>query len=280
MTKLVSLGAFGLLGALAFSACSSDEDDGPAAGSGGVAGSTGNAGTGGAAGGGAGGVAGSGGAAGNTGGPTVECTGCVELTLPVTAADQAAVPAQNSAIYNFTFPAPGVDLSEATITWRVQVLTPGATFFLQTSAQNGTSNGFAGNYVNYTAITDTAFPAGQWVDVVQNLAALQGPGVGDAGVGDAGGEAPGDAGVGDAGDAAVAPPPATGVFDKSRVESVAIQLGAIPPNVGSATIVIDSVTFTGVDATAVPNKTFDTGVEGLTLNTYQAPAGATAPVAH
>jgi hypothetical protein len=278
MSRLVSLGLCGLLSALAFSACSDDEDGGPAAGSGGVAGTGGGAGTGGAAGGGAGGTSGNGGGgAGGTGGVTVSCTGCVEITLPVTAADQALTPALNSAFYQFSFPAPGVDLSNATVTWRVQVLTPSANYYLQTASQNGTANNFAGNYVNYTTLTETAFPAGQWVDVVQNLAALGG-GAGDAGVGDAGGEAPGDAGTGDAGDAAA--PPATGEFDKSRVESVALQVGVVSPNAGTVTIVIDSVTFTGVDATAVPNKTFDSGVEGLTLNTFQAPPGAAAPVAH
>lgn len=278
MTRLVSLGLFGLLGALAFSACSSDEDDGPAGGAGGVAGSGGGAGTGGAAGGGAGGTGGTGGAAGTggTGSVPVTCTGCVEITLPVTAADQALTPPLNSAFYQFTFPAPGVDLSNATVTWRVQVLTPSATFYLQTASQNGASNNYAGSYVNYTTLTETSFPAGQWVDVVQNLAALGG-GAGDAGVGDAG-EEPSDAGAGDAGDAA--PPPATGVFDKSRVESVSLQVGVVAPNAGTVTIVIDSVTFTGVDATAVPNKTFDTGVDGLSLNNFQIPPGATPPVAH
>jgi hypothetical protein len=163
------------------------------------------------------------------------------------------------------------------VTWRVQVVTPDANFFVQPVVQNGAAHSYAGNFPGNVALTPAAFPAGEWVNVVSNVAALQGLVTGDAGVGDAGGAAPGDAG--DAGDAAAPPPPPAG-FDKSEVESVALQLGITSPNTGTVTVLIDSVTFAGVDATAVPNKTFDAGLEGLALNNFQAPPGAAAPVAH
>ncbi|HTV23109.1 MAG TPA: hypothetical protein VMG12_30685 [Polyangiaceae bacterium] len=277
MRSIVALGVVSLAVAAGMVACGDDSsDDGPAlGGTGGTSGGSGGGGTGGTAGGGAGGTAG-GGAGGTTGGtggtggaaPTISCTGCVELTLPIVAGERNL-----GFQFNFTAPAAPLDLSNSTVTWKVQVLPAdaNANFFVQTYAANAPPedpNYTYNNYANYTQLTAANFPSGMWVDIVHNIGALDD--VGDAGA-DSGAEpAP-------SGDAAVATLTA---FDNSVVRAVGIQIGAAAANTATGTVrlLVDSVTFT--NATGAPAGTFTVDAEGLTANNYLMIPGVVPPTHH
>jgi hypothetical protein len=269
MRSIVALGVVSLAVAAGLVACGDDSsDDRPSlGGSGGTSG--GSAGSGGAAGGGAGGTGGGtggtsagGGGAGGAG-PSITCTGCLELELPVVAG------ASNLGFqFNINAPAAPLDLSDSTVTWKVQLLPAdaNANFFVQTYVANGPPEdpGYAfNNYANYTALTTAGFPAGTWVDIVHDVGALPAAGGSDAGA-DSGPE----------GDGGVVPITA---FDNSVVRAVGIQIGAAMANTttGTVRILVDSVTFT--NATGAPAGTFTVDAEGLTANNYQMLPGVTPP---
>lgn len=278
MRSFLTYGFISLVGVAALYACGDDSGDGSTTPQGGSGGSAGTAGAGGGAGtagmaGAGGGSSGSAGMGGSGGAPPVptNCTGCVSMEIPFTAASQAA-------LYQIVYAAPGLDFSNATITWKVQVLAGNnANLFVKPQIQNGMALNYAGYYnAPMTALTATPFAANTFVDVVLNTASIPavGGGGGDAGV---------DAGaLADAGDAGT-PAPAAGGFDKTKVEQLQIQFGSTAAFTGTQNLAveIDSVAITGVTGTT--GATFTTGVEGLVLNNYPnspTPVGTTAPVAH
>jgi hypothetical protein len=246
-------------------------------------GATGGGGAGGTAGGGAGGTAGTGGAAGTTGGgaggsggaaptpPAANCTGCVQLSVPVGGTLVAGATAFQAA-YEFGAAAPAqpFDLSDVeTITWRVQALTPNASYYVQAFLQNGPpeSPNYFGFYAGNIALAPATFAPGAWVDVVLDVAAIGAP-VGDAGA-DAG-ELPPPVAEVDAGDGGVV---ALTAFDKSQTRTVGLQVGALATvPAGFVSIQVDSVTVVGTSN--FTSKTFTANAEGLTLNTFQAPTGS------
>ncbi len=260
MNRLSALGLFTLIG-LAAVGCGDDDDPTPPAGGAGGMGGTGGsmtAGSGGAT----GGTMMTGGSGGMGGMGVAPCTGCVELSVPYDAANEGS-------IFHFVFAAP-VDLSTATMTWRVQVPTANGDQFLQLISQNGMELNYSGVYTSYANLTAAAFPAGQWVDVsldFNRIPLLPGDaGAPDAAapVADAGGA---DASVGDAGAGeALEPLDNPGNFDKTVAATVGIQLGAAASATapGTVEVLVDSVTFTGVDG--VPDKTFTTSAEDLVYN--------------
>jgi hypothetical protein len=261
MSRLVSLGAIGLLSAIAFSACSDDEDPGPSAGAGGTAGAGGSggaAGNGGAAGGGAGGAGGAVGGSSGAGGQTGEgpaCPGCVRLDLPFTAENQ-------SANYQFNLGAP-VDFSNTvvTVTFRVNSFAGnagGVQLYVQNFGGTFPDYGFQ-FYQNLSGFVGTTFQT-----VTLDLSAVAPPVDADAGVVDAGG-----ADAGDAGGGGLFVP--TNGFDKTAVQLVGFQVtsggtftGAM---FGTAQVDIDSITFTPTGVT--PDRTFATEAD----STAFAPAG-------
>ena len=261
MNRLLSLGLFTLIG-FAATACGDDDDDTP-------------------------GTSGSGGM-GGSGMTAAPCSGCVELELPVEGDGRDLG-------FQFNFGGEPLDASAGSVTWRVQLLSDdaNANWFMQTYAANGPPEdpGFAFNsYTNYTQLTAANFPSGMWVDVTHDLSSLGGAPAGDAGA-DAGGDAgPVDAGTVDAGvvadagaDASADAGPAPvllSAFDAAYVRSVGIQIGAAAANTDSGTIrlLVDSVTFTGIDG--APMGTFDMTAEGLVANNYQNIAGVTDPTHH
>jgi hypothetical protein len=261
MRSFITLGVLSLVGAAALMACGDDDGTRP----GNTAGTGGRAGAGGGANAGAAGRAGSAGVPGGGGAggaaqvlPAVTCTGCVEVRVPFTAAGQRA-------LYQLNYPTPGVDLSNAVITWKVQVLTPNAGIYVKPQVQNG-----GPTYPGYfaapqVAATAAAFPAGVWTTVTLDLSALPAAPVdSDAGVvvvADAGADG------GDAGAVVVAPGPT--VFDKSRIEAVQLQIGSTAAGTGTALVVIDEVTITG--APGVTGATFNAGTEGFVLNANAEP---------
>jgi hypothetical protein len=277
MRSFLTYGFISLVGVAALYACGDDSGDGTTstggsggsagAGTGGTAGNAGMAGSGGSS-----GTAGGGGAGGATG-ATANCTGCVLMEIPFSAASQAA-------LYQIVYAAPGLDFSNATITWKVQVLSgANANLFVKPQIQNGMALGYAGYYnATPTPLAAATFPANTFVDVVLATAAIPAVGGGGGGsVTDAGT----DGGAADAGDAGA--PPAAGGFDKSKVEQLQIQFGSTAAFTGTQNLAveIDSVTITGVTGTT--GATFTTGVEGLTLNNYMGsptPVGTGAPSAH
>lgn len=279
MRRLVALGAFSLAGAL-IGACSDDDvpigSGGSAgrAGSGGSAGTTGNAGNAGVGGmpgngGTGGGNAGTGGSSAGTGGSSAgtggtggsgvdpdagdggggpPCTGCLELTVPVTGSGT-----NQATLFQFNLDAAGEDFSTAVITFRVRALQLDNNFFVQAFAQDANfsfdsvfrSMNAGGGFAN----TD------DFVDLVYDLAAA--PSV-DVLFPDAGGL---DGGSPDPGD-----------FDKSTVRQFGVIVGAGTGYVGAATtvtVLLDSVTFDGI---ARPDVTFTASAEGFAVNTFSNPA--------
>lgn len=276
MRSFLTYGLISLVGVAALYACGDDSGDGTTTpGTGGTSGAGGSAGVGGGAGstgvgGGAGsGVSGGGGSGGVASVPA-NCTGCVELEVPFTAPAQAA-------LYQIVYPAPGLDFSNATITWSVQLLAGGdPNLFIKLQIQNGVALGYQGYYgAPATVLTAANFAPGQWVNVTLNTATIPAVagGAGDAGAPDGGADA-GDSGV-------VAP--VAGAFDKSKVEQLQFQLGSTATFTGSQNLAveIDSVVITGVTGTT--GATFNAGVEGLALNNYggsPTPVGTPAVAAH
>lgn len=294
MRNILTFGAISLAMAAGMAACGDDDGgDGPRAGAGGTAG---NAGSGGATAGTGGATAGAGGATGGTGGaggaaplpavPEATCEGCVQLTVSNNSATPPAGATQNQAGYIFVAgpTAAPFDLSEVeTITWRIQVLTPDAGYFVQPFIQSAPPEdpnyafGFFPTAV--TALTAAAFPADQWRDVVLDVAAIgavvdldAGADGGDASTGEP--EPPPAVDAGDAGG-----PVLLTAFDKAFTRQIGINIGAQPtaPR-GWVSIQVDSVTVEGTSN--FTTKTFDTGVETLQLNNYQVPTGTLPPAAN
>jgi hypothetical protein len=174
----------------------------------------------------------------------VPCRGCVELVMPVTAAEQ-------SAQFQFQFAAPGLDFSSGAVQWRVQVLQADTnpSYFLTTDVQNGPSNSYAGVFANYSVLSTYNFPPGQWLDLAVDVSAH--------------------------------PPPQTGPgFNYRAVEWVSLTIGTTAAFEGTGTVrvLIDSVMFTGVSGAT--STEFSTGLDGLMLNTFDAPQGTQPPILH
>jgi hypothetical protein len=170
------------------------------------------------------------------------------LQVPFTASGQRATYQIN---YN-----PQIDLSNATITWLVQVLTPNAGLYVKPQLQNG-----APNYPGYFAAPSVAataanFPAGSWTEVSIDVGALPAAPGSDAG----------DADV-DAGDAGA--PAGPTVFDKSVIDAIQLQIGTTAAGTGTALVVIDGLTIEG--APGVTSATFNAGAEGFALNAFAEP---------
>ena len=281
MRSFLTYGAISLVGIAALYACGDDSGgDGTVstAGTGGQGGSAGG-GMGGSsggmsmsgAGGGGAGMAGSG-AGGAPSIPASNCTSCVQLSVVIPA---TPVSATNGSQGGYIFSAPATaapfDLTNVTsITWHVQVLTPNAAYFVQPFLQNAPPEDPAyafGSYPAQVALTAAAFPAGTFVDVAMAITALPG----GSGGGDAGADA-GDAG--DAGGSATLT-----AFDKSKVRTIGLNVGAGPTSpAGVVSVEVNEVTVAGTSN--FQTKTFDTGVDGLSLNMYMVPAGTLPPAAH
>lgn len=279
MRSFLALGVVSLVVAAGMVACGDDSgDDGTGlGGTGGTAGGgSGGGGAGGTSGGGTGG-GGTGGTTGGTGGgtggagampPAANCNGCVQLTVPaggplVTGATNY----QAGFVFNADAPAAPFDLSEVTtITWRIQALTTNAMYYVQPFLQMGPPENPTydlGAYAGNVALTPAAFAPNTWVDVSIDVAALGG-GAADAG-------AP-DAGDSDAGFIAT-------TFDKAYTRTVGLQVGALAGSaVGFVSVQVDSVTVVGTSN--FTTKTFDTSVEGMTLNNFQAPTATPMPSFH
>lgn len=195
------------------------------------------------------------------------CVGCIEVVVPVDPAyrDSASNTPRLVAMFNFVFPAPGVDMSNATVIWRVSSLTQGADLYVTPYAQNGTP-GFQGVYRPQTLLTAaTGFDGSgtSWVNVeldLANTAPLGG--------------APADAGA----------MLDNGGMNKAAVEQLGLQVGALASLTQATTIrvQIDSVTFEGVDPslTVLRNREFNAGPEDLMLNGFEVPPGTSGPTAY
>jgi hypothetical protein len=276
MRNLMTLGVCSLATVLAFTGCGDDDGGNSTGGTGGMAGSAGSSGSAGTAGGGMGGSAGSAGSAGmagsagTTGMTAITCTGCVELTVPIPATPVTATGSQAGFVFSAAATDAPFDLTNVTtITWRIQVISAETGYVVQPVLQTAPPEDPAyafGAYPAQVALTPAAFPAGEWVDVPIDVSALAGAIGGDA-----------DAGV-DAGEADAGPATLT-AFDKSKVRSITLNVGALATaGEGIASIVVDSVTVTGTSN--FTTKTFDTDAEGLTLNMFQVPPGTQAPIFH
>jgi hypothetical protein len=239
--------------------------------------------------GGTGGTSGAGGSAGTAGsaGPAL-CSGCVELEIPFTASGQGA-------LYQLSYSAPGLDFSNAVVTWKARTTTPNDGVVLQPRAQNGSRVAPAGNtvYPGYygaptKVLSQANFPADTWTDVVLDftqVAAFVPPADADAGAQDAGtladaGDAGADASPSDAGAATPAPPANTVAFDKSEVESLQLYVSSMTGDAVDVILLLDAVDITGVPGQTGVNFTVTT--DGLSLNNYAGsptPPGTPAPVA-
>jgi hypothetical protein len=287
MRSFLTYGFISLVGVAALYACGDDSGDGSPA-TGGSGGSAG-AGTGGSAGGsnmaGSGGGGGSAGSTGGTAGaggapnvtpPASNCTGCVQLSTPIPATPLDTTNMLSQATYAFSAAptAAPFDLTNVqTITWRVQALTTNANYYVKPFFQNRPpeDSTYKGDYGEMAVmLTPAAFPAGTWMDIAVNVAALPGGSSGaDAGV---------DGGTADAGDAGAAAPAGTlAAYDKSLTRYVGLYVGALAAaGAGLVSVEVDSVTVVGTSnfttqdfATNPGNFIIDTG--------YQSPVGALAP---
>jgi hypothetical protein len=253
-----------------------------------VAGASGaGAGAAGASGGGSGGSAGGGNTGGMSGSGPVTfappgCTGCIELDVPVAPGAASLV-----AMFNFVFPEAGLDMSNATVTWRMSALNQGADFYVTPFAQNSmTPLNYAGVYRPQTFLTlENGFTGRgeDWTNVVLDLAntaplngAVAPPPVP---VADAGADA-GEAGT-DAGSVGGGEPLANGGMDKSAIWQLGLQIGALASIAQATTlrILVDSVTIAGVDPnlTQLRNRDFSDGTQDFQANTFQAPPGTAGP---
>jgi hypothetical protein len=246
----------------------------------GVVAAAGSSGT--SGGGGSGGATGSGTGGGNTGGmaagaapttfPPPPCTGCIEMDVPVAPGAASLI-----AMFNFVFPAPGVDMSNATVTFRVSSLSVGADLYVTPFAQNGAALNYAGVYRPQTVLTATNGFTGtgmDWVNVVLDLANTAPLVAEDAGA------PPAVADAGDAGGSAGGLLP-NGGMDKGTIEQLGLQIGALAsiPAATTIRVLVDSVTFDGIPAGVmlVRNRDFSDGVQDLAQNDYMVPPGTTGP---
>jgi hypothetical protein len=278
MRSFLTYGFISLVGVAALYACGDDSGDGTTStgGSGGSAGAGtgGTAGNAGMAGNGGGGAAGNAGTAGAGGAPNVtppasNCTGCVQMSVPVPATPSDAVNMRSEAQFNFNAAATAApfDLSNVSaITWRVQALTTGASYYVRPLVQDAPpeSANYAGADLPLVTLSATAFPAGMWMDVQVNVAALPG----GAGGADAGADGGADGGT-DAGAVALT------TFDKAYTRIIGLAVGGLAAAAGQmVSVEVDSVTVTGTSN--FTSKDFAAGVDTLTANTfYQFPPGST-----
>jgi hypothetical protein len=277
MNRISSQTLFAGLSALLLAACSDDEDRRPA----GTSGSAGNAGNGGTS-----GATNNGGTSGGTGGSVPSgpppCTGCVEISMPVSAAGIIAM-------FNFNFGTMLQDMSNARVTWRLRTLSVNDQLQVLPFAQNNDVVAYAGVYQPEFAFSAangfSETDENAWVDVTLDLASV--PPFGGAPA-DAGADASavGDAGSTDAGDAGDAAPPVPSLFDKSLIFQTGLQFLATPAFTGLDTlhVLIDSVDFEGVpDDAAGPlrDRDFSAGLEEFALNPFN-PLGTvvTGPIHH
>lgn len=223
----------------------------PNGGTGGNAGSP-NGGTGG----GTSGAGGDGGSAGDDGdGPDAgdggggpPCNGCVELRVPVTGPNQ-------DTLFQFFLAAP-LDMSSAVITYRVRALTLGNQLAATPFAQDADFGGFASaGFINLdvgNGFTSTDV----FVDIVHDLSAV--PPADIIGASDAGADGGGGA-----------PDPAD--FDKSQVRQfgLIVSTGGAFTGTETITVLLDSVTFEGVDALVRPDVLFTADAEGFGINGFQ-----------
>lgn len=295
MRSLITLGVVSLVGVAGMVACGDDDSgDGPVAtaGTGGAGGSTG--GTGGTAGAnvGGGGTGGTNVGGGGAGGaaplppvPTADCTGCVQLTVSNNSTVLVDGATQNQAGYIFVA-APAADpwdLSDIqSITWSIQALTPNAAYFVQPFLQTAPPEdpAYGGAFPPGIPLAPATFPAGEFVDVTIDVAAIgvtvipndAGADAGDAGVTVIPVDNFVDAGSADAG-------VTLSGFDKRFTRFVGLNVGAnVGAPLGWVSVVVDSVTVNG-GTTTFPNKTFTSGIEELQLNMYQVPPGTLPPAA-
>lgn len=288
MRSFVALGVVSMVAVASMAACGDDSSDARPGlgGTGGATGGTSGGGTGGATagtgGGGTGGVAGGAGGTGGAGGAggapaaLATCTGCIELIVPLAGANDGNTGPNlaDQVGYQFSFPAPGVDMSDAVITWRVQAVQNNANIFLNAYAQNGdnvdNTLDYANVYPAFITLSAANFPPGEWRNLVVDLAGYAAYVAADAGT-----PPPAPADAGDAGG-----PLDPGLFNKAAVESIGIQVGTTPAFTGTAVahVAIDSVTISGVPGNT--GYTFDTTAQGLGINMYQVPPGTQAPVPH
>ncbi len=283
MRSFLTYGLISLVGVASLYACGDDSGDGDGgAGTGGTGGTAGQGGSAGASGGnggsagatgGNGGGGGAGGATGPGPAPTANCQGCAQLSVLVGA---TPVNPTNGSQGGYMFSAVGdnlepYDLTAVTaITWRVQALTTAATYFVQPFLQNGPPENPTFNLGSYPVpafLTPAAFPAGMWVDVVLDVAAIPGSGGADAGV---------DAGEGEVADAGDAGVTLLTAFDKSKVRQLGLNVGATTAGpAGWVSVQVDSVTVAGTSN--FTSKTFNTDLEGLVLNMFEVPPGTLPP---
>ncbi len=187
---------------------------------------------------------GSGGSAGAPGGDAggAPCSGCVELVVPVDGGVQ-------NTMFNFALPS-AVDMSAAVITYRVRALTLGAELHANPFAQDEDYGGFPNSPEPLSA--DNGFVDEEtWVDLSFDLAAI--PAAPLLGGSDAGGRQPDPA-----------------AFDRSAVKQFGLHVGTGGAFAGdlSVRVLVDSVTFSGVDDSVLPDITFSSDAEGLTINSY------------
>jgi hypothetical protein len=292
MQRQLGLAVFSIA-ALYLSACSEGDPDPrrfrptDVTGAAGGGGSVNSGGSGGAASGGTGGGVSSGGSnaggqAGSAGAGSMPlsppgCTGCLEMDVVLDPAyrDPTDSMPRLIAMYNFQF-ATDVDMSNATVTWSLATLTPNADVYVTPFAQNGAMpNNYAGVYRPQTPLSAAnGFTASSsaFVDVVLDLANT-------APLGAAPAPAAGDAGAGDA--AAGSGLLDNGGMDKSAIFQLGLQVGALSTLAAPTTVrlLLDKVTFTGVDATntVVRNRDFSDGPQEFMVNSYNLPPGSTGP---
>lgn len=280
MRRLMTLAVFSLTGAL-IQACGDDDapgGNGGTGGSAGNAGSGGNAGVAGAAGNGGdgGGSSGTGGSSAGTGGSSAgtggtggsgtggtggsgddpdagdggggpPCTGCVEVSVPLDANNE-----NTSFQINIS---PAADFTNGTITFRVRALTIGAQLVVQPFSTDDSGFDFDGQFTQLNAgngFVDTE----SFIDLVYDLSDNDPADVlfPDAGGLDGGSPDPED-------------------HDKSRIIAIGFQLGSAGnfttdfPDPITLTMLVDSITFTGVAGDVVANRTFTDSAEGFAINT-------------
>jgi len=167
----------------------------------------------------------------------------VELVVPVTGPDQAAS-------FRFLFDQP-TDFSQASLTWRVQVLEPdtNTNFYLTTDVQIITGPGI---FENYTVLSPYNFSPGEWLDLSVDVSAHP--------------------------PRMVEPGAAVG-FDYRAVQLVVLTLGTTPTFASTDTIrvLVDSLTVSGVPS--FTSRDFSTGTQGLGL-AAGAPPGTSEPIFH
>ena len=280
MRRLMTLGLVSMTAAFAL-ACGDDETSPGTGGTSNAGGSSGNGGggnggSGAATNGGAGGTANGGGGNGGTaitgnggndtggsgndpdagdGGAEPPCTSCVELRVPVTDNGQDTG-------FQINLGATPIDLSNAVVTYRMRTLTPNDQLAASPFAQDQDNYSYEARFFQLSAgngFTSTD----AWVDVEHRIVDLAPANIIFTDIPDGGDASDGGGGT------PIADP---AVFDKSKVIQFGVNVasaGALGANPTTVVVLIDSITFTGVDAVARPNITFDTALDGLVISDFQ-----------